>query len=179
MSQATIAQDRPMTLDHFKYVFGNHPAGATLITADPGGEFAPVALTATSVISLSAAPPTIGFSLSSASSSSPTIRAASSVVIHFLDAESLHLAQLGATSGIDRFADERLWGRLDSGEPYFHDARVWVRGSVVDTLEVPGATVVVIEGKSVGGRAIEVDDAPSTPLVYHNRSWHSLVPFAE
>lgn len=173
-SHTRTVQGHHMTSDHFKQVFGHHPAGVALITADPGGEFSPAAITATSVISLNAAPPTIGFSLSALSSSAPALRAARSVVIHFLDADSIHLAKLGSTSGVDRFADSELWGRLESGEPYFHDARVWVQGTVVGTLEVPGATVVAVEGKTIGGRMIDTEGRPYSPLVYHNRSWHLL-----
>ncbi len=64
-----------------------------------------MALTATSVASVSADPPMLMFSVSDASSSSPTVAAADTVVVHLLAAEQLHLAKLGATSGIDRFAD--------------------------------------------------------------------------
>lgn len=170
-NEATNAQ--PMTADHFKDVFREHPAGVALITADPGGDFAPAALTATSVISLNAAPPTIAFSLSEFSSSTPAVRAAETVVIHFLDADSVHLAKLGSTSGIDRFADTELWGRLETGEPYFKDAKYFIQGKIVGKMDVPGATVVAVEGQTIGGRAIEAE-ANSAPLVYHNRTWHHL-----
>lgn len=175
-NEATVAM--PMTPDHFKNIFREHPAGVALITADPGGEFAPAALTATSVISLNAQPPTIAFSLSEFSSSTPAVRAAETVVVHFLDAESLHLAKLGSTSGIDRFADPELWGRLSTGEPYFKDARIWVQGKVVGKMDVPGATIVAVEGQTIGGRALDSED-PITALVYHNRSWHQLGEHSE
>jgi flavin reductase (DIM6/NTAB) family NADH-FMN oxidoreductase RutF len=164
---------RPMTAEHFKGAFREHPGGVALITADPGRGFAPAALTATSLVSLSAAPPTMAFSLSEFSSSTPAMRAASTVVVHFLDAESLHLATLGSTSGIDRFADTELWGRLETGEPYFKDARAWVLADVVGRLDVTGATLLAVEGRMIGGRALD-DEAPAVPLVYHNRSWHRL-----
>lgn len=167
------SQAQPMTPDHFKNVFREHPAGVALITADPGGDFAPAALTATSVISLNAAPSTIAFSLSEFSSSTPAVRAAETVVIHFLDADSVHLAKLGSTSGIDRFADRDLWGRLPTGEPYFKDAPIFIQGRIVGKLDVPGATVVAVEGQTIGGRALEAEE-PVTPLVYHNRTWHHL-----
>jgi flavin reductase (DIM6/NTAB) family NADH-FMN oxidoreductase RutF len=163
----------PMTADHFKNVFREHPAGVAFITADPGDGFAPAALTATSLISLSAEPPTMAFSLSDRSSSAPALRKATSVVVHFLDAESLHLARLGSTSGIDRFADAELWGRLETGEPYFKDARVWVQATVVGRLDVTGATIVAVEGRRIGGRILG-QAGPTTPLVYVDRTWHQL-----
>jgi flavin reductase (DIM6/NTAB) family NADH-FMN oxidoreductase RutF len=164
---------RPMTAEHFKGVFREHPGGVALITADPGHGFAPAALTATSLVSLSAEPPTMAFSLSEFSSSTPALRVAATVVVHFLDAESLHLATLGSTSGIDRFANTELWGRLESGEPYFKDARAWVLADVVGRLDVTGATLLAVQGRMIGGRALE-NDTTAVPLVYHNRSWHQL-----
>ena len=94
------------TPSRFTAAFRAHPAGVALVTADAGG--GPVALTATSVASVSADPPMLMFSVSDASSSSPTIAVADTVVVHLLRAEQLHLAKLGATSGIDRFADVPL-----------------------------------------------------------------------
>ena len=51
--------------DEFKAAFRGHPAGVAVITADAGG---PVALTATSVSSVSADPPLLIFSISAQSS---------------------------------------------------------------------------------------------------------------
>lgn len=168
-----VTASHAMSPDDFRVVFRDHPAGVGLITADPGGEFGPVALTATSVISLNASPPTIAFSLSELSSATPAVRAAQTVVVHFLDAESIHLAKLGATSGTDRFADHALWDRLETGEPYFKDAKRWVRGRVISRLDVQGATLVAIEGLTTGGRDVRTEEQ-AAPLVYHNGTWHQL-----
>ena len=54
-----------LTPESFKTAFRNHPAGVAVITANsPDG---PVALTATSVVSVSAEPPVLIFSLSALS----------------------------------------------------------------------------------------------------------------
>lgn len=173
VSEDTVAM--PMTGDHFRTLFRDHPGGVALITADPGEGMAPVALTATSVVSLSSEPPTMAFSVSDRSSSTPALRAAESVVVHFLDASGVHLARLGSTSGIDRFADSRLWRRLDTGEPYFIDARAWARARVVGRLEVPGATLLAVEGETVGFRDPQASaSAPAAPLAYVDRTWHAL-----
>ena len=113
--------------EQFKAAFRNHAAGVAVITADAGD--GPVALTATSVFSVSAEPPLLVFSLSASSSSTPTLTRASTVVVHLLSADQLDLAVLAATSGIDRFADTSIWSRLETGEPYFTAAPVWIRGS--------------------------------------------------
>src|SRR3546814_6037947 len=105
------------------------------------------------------------------SSSAPTIRAAETVVVHLLEAEQLHLAQLGATSGIDRFADTSLWQRLPTGEPYFPAASSWLRGRVVGTVPAGVATVIVVQ--ALEAHTNDPDEAsPTHRRVYHNRTWH-------
>ena len=160
-----------VTPDEFKAAFRHHPAGVAVITADAGD--GPVALTATSVISVSVTPALLVFSVSELSSSTPTICAAGTVVVHLLGADQLDIAQLGATSGIDRFADTSRWTRMATGEPYFPSARVWIRGRVVQKMQAGGSTVVAVEALQAkvpdgGGSSAE------RPLVYHDRTWHSL-----
>lgn len=161
--------------EEFKAAFRNHPAGVAVITADAGD--GPVALTATSVFSVSAAPPLLVFSVSELSSSAPTIRKADTVVVHLLGAAQLDIAKLGATSGIDRFADTAIWRRLPTGEPYFPAAHAWIRGRVVNTMEAGGSTVVAVqalETKAPPADDPSADAASAEPLVYHNRTWHRL-----
>lgn len=160
--------------EQFKLAFRGHPAGVALITADSGD--GPVALTATSVFSVSVVPPLLVFSISDLSSSTPTIRRAATLVVHLLDADQLHLARLGATSGIDRFADTSMWTRLPTGEPYFPAARTWIRGRIVDTMEAGASTVVVVQALQTNTDQAAAEQAVpgGAPLVYHNRTWHRL-----
>src|SRR5690606_6346542 len=73
------------TGDDYKAVFRHHPGGVALITAvGPDG---PVALTATSVASVSAEPPLLVFSVSAMSSSLPALKVAETVIVHFLGAD--------------------------------------------------------------------------------------------
>lgn len=169
----TSAQEpEPTTTERFIAAFGNHPAGVSVITADAGN--GPVALTATSVCSVSVDPPMLAFSASSRSSSTPTIRSAETLVVHLLNSEQLPIAQLGATSGIDRFADTSIWDRLGTGEPYFPGAAVWIRGRIVNTLDARGATLVLVEALEVGGKGGNPSLNAGQPLVYHSRAWHAL-----
>lgn len=160
--------------DQFKHAFGNHPAGVAIITADAGD--GPVAMTATSVSSLSAEPPVLVFSVSGQSSSTPTIRASDTVVVHLLDASQLDLAKLGATSGIDRFADTSLWSRLPTGEPVFRSASSWLRGRIAMQIEIEGSTVIMLHVLETNDSAGAPAGRPEAggPLVYHNRTWHRL-----
>lgn len=167
--------DLEQTQQHFREAFRQHPAGVSVITADsPDG---PVGLTATSVSSVSLDPPAVAFSLSALSTTAPAIKAAPTVVVHLLDSAAQHLAQRFATSGIDRFA-ETSWRRLPTGEPLLQGAATWFRGHIVDTVELGGSTVAVMEilqaGSRNSGQDQDNDDAAHTPLVYCNRSWHGL-----
>lgn len=154
--------------DNLKKSFRTHPAGVAVITADPGD--GPVGLTATSVSSVCMDPPTIALSLSALSSSTPGIRAADHVVVHLLSKDQLDIAQLFATSGVDRFADTSKWDRLPTGEPYLLNTQVWMRGKITGTIEINGSTLAAIE-------IVEShcsDNQERVPLVYCNRSWHQL-----
>jgi flavin reductase (DIM6/NTAB) family NADH-FMN oxidoreductase RutF len=155
----------------FKLAFRNHAAGVAVITADAGD--GPVALTATSVFSVSAEPPLLVFSISQQSSSEPTIRRADTVVVHLLGAEQLDIAKLGATSGIDRFADTSIWSRLPTGEPFFPSAPVWIRGRVINQMEAGKSTVIAVHALEAHLPDEAAADAVR-PLVYHNRTWHAL-----
>lgn len=160
-----------VTPEDFKALFRGHPGGVAVITADAGD--GPVALTATSVSSVSADPPLLVFSISSQSSAAPVLSRAETVVVHLLDAHDLGLARLGATSGVDRFADTDRWGRLVTGEPVYRGVRAWVRCAVIDRMDAGGSTVIAAHAlTSYIDR--EVDDGSGDALVFVNRTWHRL-----
>jgi flavin reductase (DIM6/NTAB) family NADH-FMN oxidoreductase RutF len=166
---STVTEVRSLSSVEFKAAFRNHAAGVAVITADAGS--GPVGLTATSVFSVSAEPPLLVFSVSDLSSSAPTLREAGSVVVHLLGADQLHIAKLCATSGVDRFADASQWSRLPTGEPFFPSSQSWIRGQVVNRMPAGGSTVFAVHALEA---SIAPDDLLASPLVYHNRRWHSL-----
>lgn len=157
----------------FRQAFRQHPAGVAIVTADPGD--GPVALTVSSLISVSPMPPTVAFSLSAASSSAAGIRRAPTMIIHMLRLQDLELAQLCATSGADRFGPGVNWTRLPTGEPLYTDVGIWFRARLLHELPVSGATLIVAE--LMGGQVTEVPEESS--IVYLNRRWHSLRPTPE
>jgi flavin reductase (DIM6/NTAB) family NADH-FMN oxidoreductase RutF len=175
--EATASAEESSSAEHigglsaadFKLAFRNHAAGVAVITADAGN--GPVGLTATSVFSVSAEPPLLIFSISSASSSAPTIRSADTVIVHLLGADQIGLAKLCATSGIDRFADRTIWDRLLTGEPYFPSAHAWIRGKVINRMEAGTSTVIAVHALQA---KLPEDAGDAAPLVYHNRRYHSL-----
>lgn len=155
----------------FREAFRCHPAGVAVITANPGG--APVAMTVSSLISVSAAPPTVAFSLSSRSGSTAAVLAAGTMVIHLLRYGDLDLALLGATPGADRFGAAVPWERLESGEPRYTAVATWFRARIIGTLPVEGATVVTAE--LLDGDCGTPPGAPELEsLIYMDRRWHRL-----
>ncbi|HCJ48186.1 MAG TPA: flavin oxidoreductase [Microbacterium sp.] len=158
--------------EEFKAVFRGHPGGVAVNTADAGD--GPVALTATSVSSVSAEPPLLIFSVSSQSSASAVLARAETVVVHLLDAHDIDIARLGATSGADRFAETHRWSRLVTGEPVYHDVRAWVRCAVIDRMDAGGSTVVAAHALQSQVSRDVAGGEHGDALVYHNRTWHRL-----
>lgn len=151
----------------FKAAFRDHPAGVAIITADSNSE--PTGLTATSVISVSAEPALLAFSLSAGSSATPLIAQAETVVVHLLGSDQLKLAKTFATGGIDRFADPHSWSRLPTGEPLLSGVDSWLRGRIIDRVALESATVVIAHALQV-----QTHQDRDAPLIYRNRTWYSL-----
>jgi flavin reductase (DIM6/NTAB) family NADH-FMN oxidoreductase RutF len=164
-----------MVAEAFLSAFRHHPSGVAIITADPGD--GPVALTVSSLISVSAAPPTVAFSLSEASSSAQAVGRAETVVVHFVRRADMQLARLCATSGMDRFGPGVRWSRLPSGEPFYPQVDLWFRAAIRGQLPVPGARLVTAELLSASNFSHET--RPGEALVYANRTWHGLQSVAD
>jgi flavin reductase (DIM6/NTAB) family NADH-FMN oxidoreductase RutF len=166
-------EDRKESLsaETFKAAFRMHPSGVAVVTADHGGQ--PVAITVSSLASVSAEPPLIVFSVSSRASCNPVLQRAETAVVHLVGSDQLWLAQLGATSGVDRFADTTAWARLASGEPVFTAAPAWVRGRIVFRLDAGDSSIFVVHALTAGvPEGVVVPRV--APLVYHSRTWHRL-----
>jgi flavin reductase (DIM6/NTAB) family NADH-FMN oxidoreductase RutF len=156
------------TADLFKDAFRAHPAGIAVITAQ--GADGPVGLTASSVSSVSAEPPVLAFSVSTASSSAAALVAADTLVVHLLGADQLGIAQLFAARGADRFGGAVAWRRLPSGEPLLVDAPWALRCRILHRLPVGGSMILAAEVLSIEQSGHD----GATPLVYHNRAYHRL-----
>src|SRR5688572_26306931 len=102
------------TVERFKAAFRGHPAGVAVIAA--AGPDGPAGLTASSVVSVSVAPPAVSFSVMD-SPSALTIAAADSFVVHLLGAEHVDVARSFAVPGGVRFTAEQGWRTLPTGEP--------------------------------------------------------------
>lgn len=164
-------QDEPqLSPDEYKTVFRQHPAGVAVVALLHAGR--PVGFTATSVISVSAAPPLLAFSLASTSSSWPALSEARTIAISFLADHQDDVSARFATSGIDRFADGG-WTALPTGEPVIDGAVSWFRARVVQRTPVGDSYLVSL-------RALESSltrsggEPVASPLVYKNRAYHRI-----
>ncbi len=156
--------------DDFRAVFRSHPAGVAVVALVDDGR--PVGFTATSVISVSAEPPLLAFSLASTSSSWPAVARARTLTVSFLADHQDDVSARFATSGIDRFAAGG-WRTLPTGEPVIDDVVSWVRAEVLERTAVGSSFLVTVQAlsASVGQeRATET----TKPLVYHDRRYHRI-----
>jgi flavin reductase (DIM6/NTAB) family NADH-FMN oxidoreductase RutF len=163
MSRLTL--EKHLDSSSFRTAFRRHPAAVAVVTLF--GESGPVGFTATSVISVSADPPVIAFSMIGTSSSWPAMSKADTVVIHLLSASDTALSKRFATSGIDRF--EGLdWAPLSSGEPVISGVDTWIRCSVL-RRDAAGSSII-IQVQPTDGHV----NGDRSPLLYHDRRYHRL-----
>ncbi|WP_186320736.1 flavin reductase family protein [Kocuria rhizophila] len=157
----------PRLTEGFKSAFGQHPAGIAIITvAGPEG---PVGLTASSVSSISADPPILGFSLQAKRGSAAVVATADSFVVHFLDSDNVELARSFAISGAPRFGDDMEWTTLPTGEPRLLGVRRVLRAIPLARIKAGSALVFNAAVVEVLG-----EEGSGSPLVYHQRQFHGL-----
>ena len=159
----------------FLEAFRHHPAGVAIIAGDPGD--GPVALTVSSLISVSVEPPTVAFSLSDVSSNARALARCETVVVHFVRRSNMQLARLCATGGAARFGPEAEWARLATGEPYYPQVEMRFRAAIRGRLAAPGACLVTAELLSAS--AVTRERQQDDTLVYADRAWHGLRPVAD
>jgi flavin reductase (DIM6/NTAB) family NADH-FMN oxidoreductase RutF len=152
--------------ERYKQIFRNHPSGVVVVTVDAGR--GPAGFTATSLTSLSLAPPLISFGIGTTASSWPHVRTAGSAVVNFLGAEQEDVARRFATSGIDRFAAPTRWHRLPGGEPVLEGVGGWLRVRFEQVVPAGDHRIVIarVEDSWL--------DEGRQPLLFHNGAYHSL-----
>jgi flavin reductase (DIM6/NTAB) family NADH-FMN oxidoreductase RutF len=162
--------DQPLSADTFRTVFRAHPAGVAVVALVDDGR--PVGFTATSVISVSAEPPLLAFSLASTSSSWPAVSRARTLAVSFLADHQDDVSARFAISGIDRFAAGG-WRALPTGEPVIEGAVSWIRAEVVDRIPVGGSHLVTVQAVAAGVSQQRASET-TRPLVYHDRRYHRI-----
>ncbi|WP_214105333.1 flavin reductase family protein [Acrocarpospora catenulata] len=158
------AQLTPVAADEFRELFRRHPGAVTIIGAR-AADGALAGFTSTSVISVSAAPPLIAFSVATTSSSWPAIRDADQVVVSFLTAEQADIATRFAMHGIDRFA-EGGWRSLVTGDPVIEEAAAWLTARITQRVDAGSSQLIVAEVY-----AIDALTESAAPLIYFDRAY--------
>jgi flavin reductase (DIM6/NTAB) family NADH-FMN oxidoreductase RutF len=150
--------------EHFKEVVGHFATGVTIVTACDGDT--PVGFTCQSFSSLSLEPLLIGFAAQRASSTWPRVRAAGSLAVNILDAQSEALARTFATSGADKFAGVSF--QLGSnGAPLLEVALATVTAEIEAVHEAGDHDYVIARVQSVGSRH-------GAPLLYFRGGFGSF-----
>jgi flavin reductase (DIM6/NTAB) family NADH-FMN oxidoreductase RutF len=150
----------------FRQIFRNHPSGVVVITVDSGR--GPAGFTATSLTSLSLAPPMVSFGIGTTTSSWPHVERATSAVVNFLAADQEQAARTFATSGIDRFAAPTRWHRLPQGDPVLDGVVGWLRVELERFVPAGDHRVAI-------GRVQQAwSDGSRAPLMFHNGGYHAL-----
>jgi flavin reductase (DIM6/NTAB) family NADH-FMN oxidoreductase RutF len=136
-------------------------ASVAVVTA--GGEAGPVGYTASSVASVSLAPPTVVFGVGTSGSSWPVIRGARCVGVHFLRADQEWIARRFSGRVADRFGAPLDWHPGPDGVPMLRGTlfslvcRVDRAIALTDANALVVGTVLVIEA-GAGGRSLTYGD---------------------
>ncbi|MEV5547307.1 flavin reductase family protein [Streptomyces sp. NPDC052309] len=161
-----LGAPRLATADLLRSVFRRHASGVAVITA--GGEAGPVGFTATSLTSVSAAPPLLSFGIGTGSSSWPTVSETEYVGVHILGDHQEELAATFARSGADRFGPPTAWREGPRGVPVLSGVLAWLVCRVVGRVPAGDHRIVIAE--------VLLGDPTGTgsPLLYHQGRFSGL-----
>jgi flavin reductase (DIM6/NTAB) family NADH-FMN oxidoreductase RutF len=150
----------------FRQAFRQHAAGVAIITASLDG--APYGFTATSLASLSAAPPRFTFNIATTSMTWRAVAGSELVAAHMLGGHHSDLARQFAKAR-DRF-DGVAWHPGPAGVPLLEGAEAWLVGRIHRRFVLDNNAVVV---------ANVVDGGFTTataPLLYHGGTYGTPKP---
>ncbi|CAL9272562.1 MULTISPECIES: flavin reductase family protein [Streptomyces] len=154
------------TADLLRSAFRRHAAGVAVITAR--GEAGPVGFTATSLTSVSTAPPLLSFGIGTGSSSWPVVSEAEYVGVHVLGEHQEDLAATFARSGADRFAAPTAWRDGPEGVPVLDGVLAWLVCRIVGRVPAGDHRVVLAEV------LLGDPEGAGRPLLYHQGRYNGL-----
>ncbi|MEV8244662.1 flavin reductase family protein [Streptomyces rochei] len=154
------------TADLLRSAFRRHAAGVAVITAR--GEAGPVGFTATSLTSVSTAPPLLSFGIGTGSSSWPVVSEAEYVGVHVLGEHQEDLAATFARSGADRFAEPTAWRDGPEGVPVLDGVLAWLVCRIVGRVPAGDHRVVLAEV------LLGDPEGAGRPLLYHQGRYNGL-----
>lgn len=154
------------TADLLRSAFRRHAAGVAVITAR--GEAGRVGFTATSLTSVSTAPPLLSFGIGTGSSSWPVVSEAEYVGVHVLGEHQEDLAATFARSGADRFAAPTAWRDGPEGVPVLDGVLAWLVCRIVGRVPAGDHRVVLAEV------LLGDPEGAGRPLLYHQGRYNGL-----
>lgn len=167
MSTELAARRTSISREDFRALFRRHPGAVCIVTVSGPGGIA--GFTATSVVSVSAEPSVLAFSISLSSSAWPALTEAERVTVHFLDQSHTDLGVRFATPDIDRF-DGVTWTLTPEHGALLSGIDTWATGTIASTTPLTASALicVAIDDSSVH----DEHDA----LVYRDREYVSIQP---
>ncbi|MER5931180.1 flavin reductase family protein [Streptomyces sp. NPDC002054] len=160
----TLTLTRPAPLAHFRSMMSAFPSGVAVVTTyDRDG--IPRGLTASSLASVTAEPPTVSVCLNTAGDTLQALREHGSFAVNLLHTGGRRAAGVFATPNIDRFSEVDWRPSPGLGLPWLvEDAFVTAECEVAGMLEVGTHTLVL-------GTLVEVAQEAGTPLLYGGREF--------
>jgi flavin reductase (DIM6/NTAB) family NADH-FMN oxidoreductase RutF len=146
-----------LDITHYKEVVGHYVTGVVVITALTRD--GPVGFTCQTFSSLSLDPILISFAAKSDGQSWLRIRGAEAVGFNMLSGDQVELAQVFATSGIDKFADVQ-WTKAPRGSPLLGGALAHLEGQILSVTTYGDHDVAVVSIDFVQADA-------GSPLLYY------------
>ncbi|QCX81596.1 p-hydroxyphenylacetate 3-hydroxylase, reductase component [Streptomyces sp. YIM 121038] len=144
----------------------HHAKGVAVVTAGVGRP--PVGFCATSVTSLSLAPPLMSFTVGLRSASWPVVEGASHVMVHLLAAGQESVARVFGGAGRAKFGPDTRWRRGAHGLPVLDGVLARLALAPVDRLLVSDHALVI-------GRVTRAwHAADGRPLVHHDGGYVRL-----
>ena len=160
----------PMTVtaDEFKNVMSTVAATVTVVTAR--GEEAPIGLTVSAFMSVSADPPIVLVCVDKSTASLDGMLAAEGFTVNIMPESAGDEAMLFATHGADKFGESQ-WSdaAVPHAGPVLASATGHLECEAVDRHEVGDHWVIYGQVE-----AVATAEAAEAPLVWHNRSFARL-----
>ncbi|MGL5810929.1 MAG: flavin reductase family protein, partial [Nocardioides sp.] len=156
--------------DTLRRVMRHHAAGVVVITTWCGE---PAGFCATSLTSVSLAPPVVSFAVAVESASGRAWATVRHGLVHLLHSDQRELASQFARSGAQKFADRSYWRRGPEGQPLLDGVLAWLLISPRTRLVVGDHLVVLGDVEASSGPSW-ADSVAAGPLVYHDGDYYAL-----
>lgn len=149
----------------FRAVMRHHAKGVSVITAGTG---TPAGFCATSLASVSLAPPLLSFTVGLRASSLPVVEAARHVAVHLLAEDQQELASRFGLADAEKFGPETSWRRGPFGLPLLDGVLAWLVLAPVSLLPAGDHRLVIGQVVTAG------QERDAGPLVHYDGGFGRL-----